>query len=570
MIRSPFLCGAALAAFAPALPAQTVLQNLDGPSGFGAGVRTLGDLDGDGLPELAVGDPDPFSQGTGGRVVVFRGGSNLPLYTVLEATPQSGFGSALGRTGDLDGDGLPELLVGATGDPQNPNAPSSATVHSGATGTLLATLPGAPGSRYGAAVIGLADVNGDGVPDYAIGAPADSSVLASAGRVEIRSGANHGLLRTLAGSQVDERFGAALATLPDQDGDGAPELLVGAPGVNRVVLHSGATGAVLRTFTGPTQTRGFGAAVDGVDDLDGDGLVDVVIGSPEEPSSFGSNGGAVRVYSNATTLLIHERLGGFTNDFHGSSVRGVPDLDNDGVRDYLAGGTMSGSSAFIAAGFVEGFSGATGEHLFWVNGTGSGALMGFSCDSAGDFDGNGLQDIAAGAPGFGSVVVAQAEDTVGDPYCFGDAAGLGCPCGNDNDGSTAGGQAGCANSVSAGGAQLLAAGSISATSGTLRLFAHGAVPNSPGLYFQGTTRVNGGQGSLFGDGLRCAGGPVKRLEVVVSDAAGLSSSTVDVASVGGVQPGDVRDYQLWFRDSQLSPCGTSFNLTNGLEIQWLP
>lgn len=154
-------------------------------------------------------------------------------------------------------------------------------------------------------------------------------------------------------------------------------------------------------------------------------------------------------------------------------------------------------------------------------------------------------------------------------YCVGDGTGP-CPCGNHNDGSLNGGEAGCANGVSLGGAALLASGSNSVFAGDLMLQALGLDPNQPGLYFQGDNQVAGGLGVGFGDGLRCAGGKVVRLQVVAADVFGDSNTSVDVAAAGGVSVGEVKRYQLWYRNPQTTTCLSGFNLTNGYEIVWQP
>ena len=153
---------------------------------------------------------------------------------------------------------------------------------------------------------------------------------------------------------------------------------------------------------------------------------------------------------------------------------------------------------------------------------------------------------------------------LGSLYCFGDGAGAPCPCGNQGNPD-----AGCTNSGGSG-AQLLAQGSASVSAGNLALSASLLVPGQAGLFFQGTADINGGSGSLFGDGLRCVGGNVTRLEVRMANSAGHSATTLPIAATVGVGPGDVRHYQLWYRDSVASPCGTGFNLSNGLEISWTP
>lgn len=95
-----------------------------------------------------------------------------------------------------------------------------------------------------------------------------------------------------------------------------------------------------------------------------------------------------------------------------------------------------------------------------------------------------------------------------------------------------------------------------------------AVPNQPGLFFQGHSPVNGGAGTPFGDGLRCVGTNVLRLEFSAADFLGSFTSTVSLSSTGGVAPGDTLYYQLWCRDPAASPCGLRFNTTQGLRIDW--
>ena len=79
-----------------------------------------------------------------------------------------------------------------------------------------------------------------------------------------------------------------------------------------------------------------------------------------------------------------------------------------------------------------------------------------------------------------------------------------------------------------------------------------------------------GAGAVFGDGLRCVGIGVVRLQIAFADASGRSASTTNIAAAGGVSPGNTHTYQLWYRDIFTSPCGPGFNLTNGLEIVWAP
>ncbi len=120
------------------------------------------------------------------------------------------------------------------------------------------------------------------------------------------------------------------------------------------------------------------------------------------------------------------------------------------------------------------------------------------------------------------------------------------------------------------GARLFGEGSTSISANNFKLTAVGLDPGKPGLYFQGNNRVAGGAGVHFGDGLRCAGGGVIRLQVRFASTSGASSTTANLVLKGGVAPGDTKRYQLWYRNPSSSPCGAQFNLSNAVEMVFTP
>ncbi len=165
----------------------------------------------------------------------------------------------------------------------------------------------------------------------------------------------------------------------------------------------------------------------------------------------------------------------------------------------------------------------------------------------------------------------EGELQPGSGYCFGDAgAGTPCPCSNDNDGSVPG--SGCDNGVFASGARLSGAGGASISEDTLILSASNLEPNTSGLYFQADNDLS--PGLVFGNGLRCTGGSLKRLQVRISDGAGGSATTISISvKAGNIVAGDIKRYQCWYRSTTSPPCGSGsneFNTTNGYEIVWLP
>lgn len=157
---------------------------------------------------------------------------------------------------------------------------------------------------------------------------------------------------------------------------------------------------------------------------------------------------------------------------------------------------------------------------------------------------------------------------VGTPFCDADGQGSACPCGNEHDGSQ--GVSGCANGSEPAGARLRGSGSTSLTADTLALWGFGVSPGQPGLFFQGDDALAGGDGVPFGDGLRCVGTNVIRIQVVAANAAGQAATSVDVGATGGASPAETKHYQLWYRDPQGSLCGSAFNLTNALSVAWQP
>ena len=146
--------------------------------------------------------------------------------------------------------------------------------------------------------------------------------------------------------------------------------------------------------------------------------------------------------------------------------------------------------------------------------------------------------------------------------CFGDGSGMTCPCGNSG-----GAGEGCANSTGVG-ASLDGDGNSIVAADTFTLSVSQAPANRPGLFFQGTMDVNGGIGSLFGDGLRCAGGQVTRLATVVTDGSGAAALPQPVTTLTAIAQGDTRTYQYWYRDPGVGPCGQGFNLTNAVQVTW--
>ncbi len=203
----------------------------------------------------------------------------------------------------------------------------------------------------------------------------------------------------------------------------------------------------------------------------------------------------------------------------------------------------------------------TEHHVMWHLDTGTNALYTINLTT-------GAASLV-GPTGSGNLLglMFLPNATTGTAFCFGDGSGTACPCGN----SGAAGN-GCASSITAAGANLAGSGVASISSDTF-LLTGTLMPSSSALYFQGTTQTSAGLGAVFGDGLRCASGSVIRLKTK-TNVGGTSSypgAGDTLISIKGVNvAGGVRDYQVWYRNAAAFCTPSTFNLTNGLEVTWIP
>jgi FG-GAP repeat len=382
----------------------TNLSSLVDGDVFGSSSGALGDFDGDGVGDLLVGAPhdDTECSNCGAVHITFLNSDATVKKTVKLASNTSGvpaltaedrFGAAVSWLGDVDQDGVGDIAVGAWGD----DTGGSANSQRGAVYILNLKIDGTVKSYtkiasalsgfasldnfdyFGAAVVGLGDVNEDFIPDLAVGARGDDFVGDFAGDVYVinlnRTGTVKSWQRLLSDSglaaQIDDydAFGSSLAVIGDIDGDGGREVAVAAtddttgsgsdsPRGAVYIVSFASNGSIKATQKIASGLGGFGpisdydffgTSITALGDANYDGVLDMAVGAQgDDTGALGNtNRGATYIISLKTDLSVNgydkiaHNVSGFgslsNNDFFGKSCGALGDIDGDGVVDLAAG-----------------------------------------------------------------------------------------------------------------------------------------------------------------------------------------------------------------------------------------
>jgi len=556
--------------------AQELLYRVDSPGteAFTRVIDNLGDVDGDGIDDLILGSRADSTGGLqAGRVQVHSGANGALIRAHVGTSVLENVGSQVVAMGDLNGDARGDYLicrfVAAIGS-------RSVEARSGADGSILYTHPGpSPLVSYNWLSVGaLDDVDGDQIRDWVLGSSSPTH-----GIVIVFSGASGTPLHTLIGQSPDRVIGPFAIGVGDVDGDGFGDFAYTAIQLpswysRGVHVHSGASGAPLFVLQGG---NGFGMGPDadlrlivGAGDVDGDGLDDLAI-TDRYANNFA---GEVRVYSSATHAVLRSFqpyctgvVAPHSGEMLGECLTNLGDLDGDG-REELGLGT-SFSSAYAASSATGALVAKFRERRRHdsVNGIGGSSAV----ITINDLDGDGQREFVVTAP-----LMAQAPGASrfsvyrsGAQIEHGVISGFG-------DGSGAAcpcgnfGQAGagCANSTGMG-ATLHAFGSTSVAADTLYLEGDHLPLNKVTLLVSSLGTGGGGLGVPFNDGLLVCAPPIKRLTPTRSCDGGLSWWGSGLRSAGGWQPGDTRTFQVWYRDNQ-GPCGRGANWTPAVSVSFTP
>lgn len=361
---------------------------------FGWAVSELGDVDEDGVGDFITSEPL-----TGGGITwVYSGAGGDPIYR-LEGASGDFQGTAIADAGDTDGDGVDDILSGASGD--GVLMPGRAYLYSGSTGELMHTWEGeGAGDQFGYAVASAGDQNGDGRADVLVGAAtADGPAGTDAGAAYVYSGDSYEQLRRIGGADAGDGFGSATDSTPSLDGDTRPDLLIGAlwegpgaaPGGGGAHALSGTTGLQLLSFPKPPGASVFGNFfVAGVGRVDGDAVADVYA------ADYNANAGSgyAAVFSGDDGSVIHEWAGG-EGDGTGPG-REALDMDRDGRTD-IAVGSYTANDGAHAAGRVDIYSGRSGRLIRRITSTTAEENLGFDALGIASVNGDRKPDLLLSA-----------------------------------------------------------------------------------------------------------------------------------------------------------------------------
>ncbi len=319
-----------------------VLTGANGESSFGSSLAGRGDVDADGVPDLLVGAPYNNQGQIYGAIELFSGATFQSLYQIT-LTTEDGFGTSVAFIDDLDGDGADDLLVGAPWSARGNENPGRTFVYSGRTGQWIDDLArGEDRAAFGTSLATLGDVNGDGAADFAVGAPYNPRDGAR-GSVFLVSGLDRTVLRRFdAEPKSNVTFGYSVASAGDVNQDLVPDLIVGAAYDSGLAyVYSGADGALLYRFQSKAGADAFGAAVGGGSDLNLDGHSDFVVGAPQDRQvPYTYNGyGAAYVYSGKDGSPLFTVKGTKESEFLGAPLLLLQDTDLDGFPDLVVGAT---------------------------------------------------------------------------------------------------------------------------------------------------------------------------------------------------------------------------------------
>jgi FG-GAP repeat len=425
-----------------ALPNWTYSET-QASANLGYSVSLAGDVNGDGYSDI-IASAISYDNGetNEGKVYLFYGGSTginvTPDWSAEGNQSEANFGSSVFTAGDVNGDGISDIIIGAKKFDNGQTDEGKVFVYTGSASGLAQTHDWTYGdivndSKLGTSVSNAGDVNGDGYSDIIFSAP-DYNTNHTGFVFGFYGSANGFSLgpNWITSNYVPySEYGTSVSTAGDVNGDGYSDVLVGA--YNDTTVLNGHTGKVylyLGSASGLSATPDwvanggqdscyFGYSVSTAGDINGDGYSDVIIGAMKYDDTYTDEGKIFVYYGSASGL---PSTAGFTfhpniaNKYFGRSVSSAGDFNGDGFGDvviggskYVTNGSDNNGSFYAMQGTINGL---LNGYVLNVNGVNEDATLGWSVSCAGDINGDGYSDIIIGTPKYSNGQTEEGKITI--------------------------------------------------------------------------------------------------------------------------------------------------------------
>lgn len=372
---------------------------------FGHRLAVIGDTNNDNYDDIVIGAfaADVYGDVDRGRVYVYSGKTGKLLYRITGEHAGDMFGYMLENAGDINNDGVNDLIITAPYNDSGGEDAGRAYVYSGKTGNRIHRFTGEnAGDEFGFRARNAGDVDNDNRDDIIVSAPLADAYGLNSGKVYVYSGKDGDLIHTMTGEGTQDKFGIRIETAADIDLDHHDDLLIASESFNgsgkkegAVYVYSGSTGEPMFRAIGENHGDEFGIRIRGLSDINNDNYPDIIV-SASQNDDAGTNAGKVYVYSGRTGRIIYTFTGEKAGDQLGTPLGDLFDVNADGYVDIITGAAFNDSGAFDG-GKVYVYSGRTGTVLYTIAGKVPNGGFGYSVASAGDPNQDGIVDIAIGA-----------------------------------------------------------------------------------------------------------------------------------------------------------------------------